>query len=84
MTPVCIMRERRDQLGHNLKQKDLKVAQKWRSYGQFNNQRLVTQVSIMPDVRDPSGLHLNHDLKLGKNWLSSAQFTKGRVRDSSE
>ena len=57
VTPVCIMRERRDHLGHHLKQKDLKVAQKWRSYGQFNNQRLVTQVSIMPDVRDPSGLH---------------------------
>ena len=66
-------------------QKDLKAAKKWRSYGQFNNQRLETQVNIMPDVRDPSGLHLNHhDLKLGKNWLSSAQFTKGRLRDSSE
>ena len=45
----------------------------------------MTPVCIMGDVRDPSGLHLNqNDLKLGKNWLSSAQFTKGRLRDSSE
>ena len=45
----------------------------------------VTQDSILPDIRNPLGLHLNHkDLKLGKNWLSSAQFTKGRLRDSSE
>ena len=45
----------------------------------------MTQDSILPDVRNPLGLHLNHnDLKLGKNWLSSAQFTKGRLRDSSE
>ena len=84
-SPVCIMRERRDQLGHHLNQKELKVAKKWRSNGQFNNQRLVTQGSIMPDVRDPSGLHLNHnDLKLDKNWLSSAPFTKRRLCDLSE
>ena len=45
----------------------------------------VTQDSILPDIRNPLGLHLNHnDLKLGKNWLSSAQFTKGRLPDSSE
>ena len=45
----------------------------------------VTPVCIMGDVRDPLWLHLNqNDLKLGKNWLSSAQFTKGRLRDSSE
>ena len=45
----------------------------------------VTQDSIFPDIRNPLGLHLNHnDLELGKNWLSSAQFTKGRLSDSSE
>ena len=45
----------------------------------------VTQDSILPDIRNPLGLHLNHkDLNLGKNWLSSAQFTKGRLRNSSE
>ena len=68
-----------------MNQKDLKAAKKWRSYGQFNNQRLVTQVSIMLDVRDPSGLHLNqNDIKLGQKWLSYSQFTHGRLRDSSE
>ena len=45
----------------------------------------VNLVCIMGDVRDPLGLHLNHnDLKLGKSWLSSAQLTKGWLRDSSE
>ena len=29
----------------------------------------MTQVSIMQDVRDPLGLHLNQkDLKLGRKW----------------
>ena len=45
----------------------------------------VTQVSIMWDVGDSLGLHLNQkDLKSGKKWLSYGQFTKGRLRDSSE
>ena len=45
----------------------------------------MTQVSIMRDVRDPLGLHLNQkDLKSGKKWLSYGQFTSGRLRDSSE
>ena len=45
----------------------------------------MTPVSIMQDVWDPLGLHLNRkDLKSGKKWLSCAQFTKGRLRDSSE
>ena len=45
----------------------------------------VTQVSIMRDVWDPLGLHLNQkDLKSGKKWLSFGQFTIGRLRDSSE
>ena len=45
----------------------------------------MTQVSIMQDVCDPLGLHLNQKyLKLGKKWLSYGQFTKGRLRDSSE
>ena len=45
----------------------------------------VTQVSIMQDVRDPLGLHLNQkDPKSDKKWLSYGQFTKGRLRDSSE
>ena len=45
----------------------------------------MTPVSIMPDVWDPLGLHLNQkDLKSGKKWLSFGQFTIGRLRDSSE
>ena len=45
----------------------------------------VTQVSIMRDVWDPLGLHLNQkDLKSGKKWPSYGQFTKGRFRDSCE
>ena len=45
----------------------------------------MTQVSIMRDVRDPLGLHLNQkDLKLGQKWPSYSQFTHGRLRDSSE
>ena len=45
----------------------------------------VTQVSIIWDVWDPLGLHLNQkDLKTGKKWLSNGQFTKGRLCDSSE
>ena len=45
----------------------------------------VTPVSIMRDVWDPLGLHLNQkDLKSGKKWLSFGQFTIGRLRDSSE
>ena len=42
-------------------------------------------VSIMQDVWDPLGLHLNQkDLKSGKKQLSYGQFTIGRLRDSSE
>ena len=45
----------------------------------------VTPVSIIRDVWDPLGLHLNQKyLKSGKKWLSYGQFTKGRLRDSSE
>ena len=45
----------------------------------------VTPVSIMRDVWDSLGLHLNRkDLKSGKKWLSYGQFTNGRLRDSSE
>ena len=45
----------------------------------------VTQASIMRDVRDPLGLHLNQkDLQSGKKWLSYGQFTNVRLRDSSE
>ena len=45
----------------------------------------MTPVSIMQDVWDSLGLHLNQkDLKSGKKRLSYCQFTKGRLRDSSE
>ena len=45
----------------------------------------MTPVSIMRDVRDPLGLHLNQKyLKSGKKWLSCGQFTNRRLRDSSE
>ena len=45
----------------------------------------MTPVSIIWDVWDPLGLHLNQkDLKSGKKWLSYGQFTNGRLRDSSE
>ena len=45
----------------------------------------VTPESIMRDVWDPLGLDLNQkDLKSGKKRLSYGQFTKGRLRDSSE
>ena len=44
----------------------------------------VTQVSIMRDVWEPLGLHLNQkDLKSDKKRLSYSQFTNGRLRDSS-
>ena len=45
----------------------------------------MTQASIMQDVRDPLGFHLNQKyLKLGQKWPSYDQFTNGRLRDSSE
>ena len=45
----------------------------------------MTQVSITRDVWDPLGLYLNQKyLKSGKKRLSYGQFTKGRLRDSSE
>ena len=45
----------------------------------------VTPVSIMQDVWDPLGLHLNRkDLKSGKKWLSYGQFTNCRLHDSTE
>ena len=44
----------------------------------------MTLVSIMGDVKDPLGLHLNqNDLKLGRKWLSYGQFTNQRLDDSS-
>ena len=45
----------------------------------------MTQVSIIQDVWDSLGLHLNQkDLKSGKKRPSYGQFTSGRLRDSSE
>ena len=45
----------------------------------------MTLVSIMRDVWDPSGLHLNQKyLKSSKKLLSFGQFTIGRLRDSNE
>ena len=45
----------------------------------------MTQVSIIREVWDPLGLHLNQkDLKSGKKWLSYGQFTNGRLHDSNE
>ena len=45
----------------------------------------MTQVSIIQDVWDPLGLHLNQKyLKSGKKRLSLGQLTIGRLRDSSE
>ena len=45
----------------------------------------VTQVSIMPEVRDVLGLYLfQKDLKSGKKWLSYGHFTNCRLRDSSQ
>ena len=45
----------------------------------------VPQVSIIQEVWDPLGLHLNQkDLKSGKKRLSYSQCTDGRLHDSSE
>ena len=45
----------------------------------------MTPVSFTRYVWDPLGLHLNQkDLKSAKKRLSYGQFTKGRLRDSSE
>ena len=45
----------------------------------------MTPVSIMQNVRDPSGHHLTQKyLKSGQKWLSYCQFTVVRLRDSSE
>ena len=45
----------------------------------------MTQVSSIPNVWNPLGLHLNQkDLKSCKKWLSYGQFTSGRLRDSSK
>ena len=45
----------------------------------------MTSVSIMRNIRDTLGLHLNQKyLKSGQKRLSSGQFTNGRLRDSSE
>ena len=45
----------------------------------------MTQVSIIWDVGDPLGLHLNQkDLKSGQKYLTYSHFTHGRLRDSSE
>ena len=45
----------------------------------------VTLVSVMQDVQDPLGLHLNQKyLKSGKKRLSYGQFTNCRLLDSSE
>ena len=65
---------------------DLKSGQKWQSYGQLTNGRLcATQASIMRNVGDLLGLHLNQKyLKLRQKRLSYGQFTKGRLRDLRE
>ena len=45
----------------------------------------MTPVSIMPDVWDQLGFHLNpKDLKSSQKWPSYGQFSRGRLRDSSE
>ena len=45
----------------------------------------MTPVSIMPDVWDQLGFHLNpKDLKSSQKWPSYGQFTNGRLRYSSE
>ena len=45
----------------------------------------MTPVSIMQNVRDPSGHHLTQKyLKSGQKWPGYGQFTNGRLRDSSE
>ena len=45
----------------------------------------MTPGSIMRGVRDPIMLRLNQKyLKSGKKRLNYGQFTKGRLRDSSE
>ena len=45
----------------------------------------MTQVSIIRDVWNPLGLHLNKiDLKSYKKWLSYGQFTSERLCDYSE
>ena len=42
-------------------------------------------LSIMQDVWDQLGLHLNQKvLKSDKKWPSCGQFTNGRLRDSSK
>ena len=45
----------------------------------------MTPVSIMRNIRDALGLHLNpKHLKSGQKRQSYGQFTNGRLRDSSE
>ena len=45
----------------------------------------MTQASIIWNLRDPLGLHLNQKyLKSGQKRQSYCQFTNGRLRDSSE
>ena len=42
----------------------------------------MTPVSILQDVWDSLGLHLNKkDLKSSKEWLSYGLFSKGRLGD---
>ena len=85
MTQVSIIRGVWDPLGLHLNQKDLKSGKKWLNYADLPVGGCVTPVSIIWDVWDPLGLHLNQkDLKTGKKQLSYGQFTKGRLRDSSE
>ena len=45
----------------------------------------MTPVSIIREVWDPLGFHLNpKDLNSSQKWPSYSQFTNGRLRDSSE
>ena len=45
----------------------------------------MTEPSIIKNVEDPLRLHLSQKyVKCGKKWQSYGQFTKGRLRDSSE
>ena len=65
--------------------KKSKIKQETEELWPFTKEGCVTQVSIMWDVWDSLGLHLNQqNLKSGKKWLSNGQLTKGKLRDSSE
>ena len=50
---------------------ELKLGKKWLSYAHLPMGGCMTPVTIVRDVWDPLGLHLNRkDLKSGRKWLS--------------